>query len=321
MEYDNPDTALTAIQNLGNVEVDGRRLRVGFSNNSGLEAIAKQRGLTITPNGGVTGKNLEEVLANFPLPDMYDMIAHLKEVAETKPEELRLLLISHPQIAEAIVHMQVKIGMIRPLTRASDQQPYQQQQQQQQQLPQPLQLQPPVHLGAFGQQQKQQQQQQQPHVGGLAAAGGFYQAQPPPLFPSQQVGGWSGQMPPLPPPVPFDPSAGAGAGAGGGGGRGGVRSVGRYACRREPGLGARDFAAGDEHDTGAIGGHGARTEAADDGIAAGGFDADAAGRRDEVEGKEGGREGEREGRRRDAGRRVRSRDRKAQRELKKREKT
>eukprot|EP00624_Nannochloropsis_granulata_P000757 evm.model.NODE_12998_length_13939_cov_25.947701.2 len=224
VEYDNPDTALTAIQNLGNVEVDGRRLRVGFSNNSGLEAIAKQRGLTITPNGGVTGKNLEEVLANFPLPDMYDMIAHLKEVAETKPEELRLLLISHPQIAEAIVHMQVKIGMIRPLTRASDQQPYQQQQQQQQQLPQPLQLQPPVHLGAFGQQQKQQQQQQQPHVGGLAAAGGFYQAQPPPLFPSQQVGGWSGQMPPLPPPVPFDPSAGAGLGSPGP--RGGLERVG-----------------------------------------------------------------------------------------------
>jgi hypothetical protein len=80
VEYDNPDTALTAIQNLGNVEVDGRRLRVGFSNNSGLEAIAKQRGLTITPNGGVTGKNLEGVLAHFSLPDMYDMIAHLKEV-------------------------------------------------------------------------------------------------------------------------------------------------------------------------------------------------------------------------------------------------
>jgi len=80
VEYDNPDTALTAIQNLGNVEVDGRRLRVGFSNNSGLEAIAKQRGLTITPNGGVTGKNLEGVLTQFSLPDMYDMIAHLKEV-------------------------------------------------------------------------------------------------------------------------------------------------------------------------------------------------------------------------------------------------
>jgi hypothetical protein len=38
---------------------------------------------------------------------MYDIVGHLKELAESKPDELRLLLISHPQIAEAIVQMQV----------------------------------------------------------------------------------------------------------------------------------------------------------------------------------------------------------------------
>ncbi len=179
VEYDNPDTALTAIQNLSNVEVDGRRLRVGFSNNSGLEAIAKQRGLTITPNGGVTGKSLEGVMGQFSLPEMYDMIAHLKEVAETKPDELRLLLISHPQIAEAIVHMQVKIGMIRPLARPEPQQP------------------PPMHMGGFG--------------------GGVSQYLPPPPVPPPQapqqqwggpgVGGGGMQ---LPPPQLVDP-AGLGA--------------------------------------------------------------------------------------------------------------
>jgi len=112
--------------------------------------------------------------------------------------------------------MQVKIGMIRPLARASDQQPYQQQQQQ---LPQQLQLQPPAHLGAFGQQQQQQQ------IGGLAAAGGYYQAQPPPLPPPQQVGGWSGQVPHLPPAGQFDPSAVATAAAGGGGGLGALGAM------------------------------------------------------------------------------------------------
>jgi len=151
------------------------------------------------------------------------------QVAETKPEELRLLLISHPQIAEAIVHMQVKIGMIRPLARASDQQPYQQQQQQQQQqLPQQLQLQPPAHLGAFGQQQQQQ-------IGGLAAAGGYYQAQPPPLPPPQQVGGWSGQVPHLPPAVQFDPSAAAAAAAAAGGG-GGLGALGAMFAGGDPAL-------------------------------------------------------------------------------------
>jgi hypothetical protein len=217
VEYDNPDTALTAIQNLGNVEVDGRRLRVGFSNNSGLEAIAKQRGLTILPGGGVTGKSLDGVLAQFSLPDMYDMIAHLKDVAENKPDELRLLLISHPQIGEAIVHMQVKIGMIRPLARAADQShfPSQASTQQSQQHQQPLQpsLQPPTPLGAFG------GPQQQP------GGGSYYQSLPPPLPPPQPGqwgvgGGTGGVLPPLPPPQTLDQSsaglAGLGALLGGG---------------------------------------------------------------------------------------------------------
>lgn len=51
---------------------------------------------------------MESVLSYLSLHEMYDIISHLKELAESKPDELRLLLISHPQIAEAIVHMQVR---------------------------------------------------------------------------------------------------------------------------------------------------------------------------------------------------------------------
>jgi cleavage stimulation factor subunit 2 len=172
VEYDNADSALSAIQNLANVEVDGRKLRVGFSNNSGLEAIAKQRGLTITPGGGVS-KSLEAVMAQFSVHEMYDMVAHMKEVAEARPEELRTLLISHPQIAEAIVHMQVQIGMIRPLARPGQQPP----------LPPPQ----PIYGGA-----------QQPP---LPPPQGYYQLPPP-----QQAGsGWGAGPAGLPPPQPYAP--------------------------------------------------------------------------------------------------------------------
>ncbi len=178
VEYDNADAALAAIQNLANVEVDGRKLRVGFSNNSGLEAIAKQRGLTVTPGGGVS-KSLESVMAQFSVHEMYDMVAHLKEVAEARPEELRTLLISHPQIAEAIVHMQVKIGMIRPLARPGHQQP----------------LPPPQPL--YGQQlQLGSGAGQHPS---LPPPQSYYQPPQPPLPPPQPYPGA------LPPPQPYAP--------------------------------------------------------------------------------------------------------------------
>lgn len=191
VEYDNADSALSAIQNLANVEVDGRKLRVGFSNNSGLEAIAKQRGLTVTPGGGVS-KSLESVMAQFSVHEMHDMVAHLKEVAETRPEELRTLLISHPQIAEAIVHMQVKIGMIRPLARPGGglgAQP-----------PQPP-LPPPQ--SAYGQPS-------------LPPPQSYYQPPPPP--PPQPQGGWGGAAAGpggLPPPQPYPPQPQAQGGLGG----------------------------------------------------------------------------------------------------------
>lgn len=96
--------------------VSSVQLRVGFSNNSNLEDIARQRGITVPSSARDAPaaqqpqqptKTIDSVVSQLSLHEMYDIIGHLKELAETKPDELRLLLISHPQIAEAIVQMQV----------------------------------------------------------------------------------------------------------------------------------------------------------------------------------------------------------------------
>jgi hypothetical protein len=99
------------------------QLRVGFPNNSNLEEIAKQRGIPTAPPPNTAMKSVEAAVGQLSMHEIYDIIAHFKDLAESKPEDLRHLLIMHPQVAEAVVHMQLKIGMIKPPFRQMPQEP------------------------------------------------------------------------------------------------------------------------------------------------------------------------------------------------------
>lgn len=141
IEFEDPQAALSAIRNMNDYEINGRRIRVNFSNSSHLETLAgqlgmdlsqgqgdvKQEGLmvggTVVP-GAAIGTSAGAMAAGVPPPiigapgskavaaalrswnkgEMYDVVAKLKEIADSNPDEARKLLAQHPQLPEAILY-------------------------------------------------------------------------------------------------------------------------------------------------------------------------------------------------------------------------
>ena len=140
IEFEDPQAALSAIRNMNDYEINGRRIRVNFSNSSHLETLAGQLGMDLTSKdvkteeglmvggnvvpGSAIGTAAGAMAAGVPPPmmgapgskavaaalkswnkgEMYDVIAKLKEIADTNPEEARKLLTQHPQLPEAILY-------------------------------------------------------------------------------------------------------------------------------------------------------------------------------------------------------------------------
>ena len=80
---------------------------MGFSNNSGLEAIAKQRGFTVTPGGGVTGKSLESTLAALRAQIDSGEISQEQAIAT-----LDALAVRYPELAGAIAQVRNEFGLV-----------------------------------------------------------------------------------------------------------------------------------------------------------------------------------------------------------------
>ena len=153
VEFEDPQAALSAIRNMNDYEINGRKLRVNFSNSSHLETLANQLGMDLshvggsqkkggdvedsnvassvgaggmlgsagggigghamtgggegmmTAGGGVAGsKAVASALKSMNKGEMYDVVAKLKEIADTNPDEARKLLTQHPQLPEAILY-------------------------------------------------------------------------------------------------------------------------------------------------------------------------------------------------------------------------
>lgn len=154
VEFEDPQAALSAIRNMNDVELNGRRLRVNFSNSSHLETLAGQLGMDMSkkdagvnvnitaPTGvGATPGNAANVsavnvqgnhghgdvgtqavanaLKNMSKGEMYDVIAKLKKMADTDPDDARKIISGHPQLPEAILFLMSQLDMIKtPLPNA-----------------------------------------------------------------------------------------------------------------------------------------------------------------------------------------------------------
>lgn len=125
IEFEDPQAALSAIRNMNDYELNGRRIRVNFSNSSHLEALAGKLGMdlsqqsqlrsssstTVQAGSGTSG--VADALKGMSKGEMYDVVAKFKEIADRDPDEARRLLSGHPQLPEAMLFLMSKLDMVQ----------------------------------------------------------------------------------------------------------------------------------------------------------------------------------------------------------------
>jgi cleavage stimulation factor subunit 2 len=125
IEFEDPQAALSAIRNMNDYELNGRRIRVNFSNSSHLEALAGKLGMDLsqqtqrpssssnTNQAGAGTSALADALKGMAKGEMYDVVAKFKEIADRDPDEARRLLSGHPQLPETMLFLMSKLDMVR----------------------------------------------------------------------------------------------------------------------------------------------------------------------------------------------------------------
>eukprot|EP00537_Pseudo-nitzschia_pungens_P006556 CAMPEP_0172363292 /NCGR_PEP_ID=MMETSP1060-20121228/6693_1 /TAXON_ID=37318 /ORGANISM="Pseudo-nitzschia pungens, Strain cf. cingulata" /LENGTH=352 /DNA_ID=CAMNT_0013086011 /DNA_START=143 /DNA_END=1201 /DNA_ORIENTATION=+ len=130
VEFEDPQAALSAIRNMNEYELNGRRLRVNFSNSSHLEALASKLGMDLSQHQtqrssssstgaatqqthGVGTNAVADSLKTMSKGEMYDIVARMKEIADRDPDEARRLLAGHPQLPEAMLFIMSKLDMVQ----------------------------------------------------------------------------------------------------------------------------------------------------------------------------------------------------------------
>ena len=134
VEFEDPQAALSAIRNMNDYELNGRRLRVNFSNSSHLEVLAGKLGMDLsqqtqqrsqassnnqqTPAGAGT-QQVADALKGMSKGEMYDVVAKLKEIADRDADEARRIISGHPQLPEALLFLMSKLDMVKDNPTAS----------------------------------------------------------------------------------------------------------------------------------------------------------------------------------------------------------
>ena len=130
VEFADPQAALSAIRNMNDYELNGRRLRVNFSNSSHLEVLAGKLGMDLSqqtqrqattsstslqaPPAAVAGTNaVADALKDLSKAEMYDIVAKLKEIGDRDPDDARRVLSSHPQLPEALLYLMSQLDMVK----------------------------------------------------------------------------------------------------------------------------------------------------------------------------------------------------------------
>lgn len=133
VEFADAPNALAAIRHMNGKELNGRSIRVNFSNNSHLENLAKQLGMdagqprqtqqpasqaqaAVSPGTTLVA----DALKALSKAEMYDIVAEFKERADKDPDEARRLLASHPQLPEAMLFLMSKLDMIKKDVQTQD---------------------------------------------------------------------------------------------------------------------------------------------------------------------------------------------------------
>lgn len=113
VEYLDAPTALSAIRNLDGHELNNRKLRVSYSNNSNLKDIARSMGQPVQESYQSGGKSTESIISAMPLTEIHDILDGMKKIIdEDRGQRARALLEANPQLVPAFIEMQRRLGMV-----------------------------------------------------------------------------------------------------------------------------------------------------------------------------------------------------------------
>lgn len=144
-EYNDKETALSAMRNLNNYELNGRNLRVDNAANEKNRDEAERRNVQqqqqpqqqappIAPSGMPMGpmapqfdspygaecepqeapEIISRAVANLPPEQMFELASQMKQCIETNPNEARNMLMQNPQLAFALLQALVVMKIIDP---------------------------------------------------------------------------------------------------------------------------------------------------------------------------------------------------------------
>lgn len=111
-EYEDAETAMSARRNLNGVELNGRLLRVDFTE-------SEKSGGGGGRNSSSVGPALPEALTGptpslgmLSMPQLHEVMVQLKRAVEEFPTETRDMFMKNPQLAHAVLQGQILLGMV-----------------------------------------------------------------------------------------------------------------------------------------------------------------------------------------------------------------
>ncbi|XP_041492940.1 cleavage stimulation factor subunit 2-like [Microtus oregoni] len=123
-EYQDQETALSAMRNLNGREFSGRALRVDNaaseknkeelkSLGTGAPVIESPYGETINPEDAP--ESISKAVASLPPEQMFELMKQMKLCVQNSPQEARNMLLQNPQLAYALLHVaQVVMRIVDP---------------------------------------------------------------------------------------------------------------------------------------------------------------------------------------------------------------
>ncbi|XP_042538976.1 cleavage stimulation factor subunit 2 isoform X3 [Dipodomys spectabilis] len=122
-EYQDQETALSAMRNLNGREFSGRALRVDNaaseknkeelkSLGTGAPVIESPYGETINPEDAP--ESISKAVASLPPEQMFELMKQMKLCVQNSPQEARNMLLQNPQLAYALLQAQVVMRIVDP---------------------------------------------------------------------------------------------------------------------------------------------------------------------------------------------------------------
>ena len=116
IEYNDANTALAAIRRLDQTELNGRKLRVSYSNNSNLKELARSIGQDVTETTAAPRGDFQAV-TSLSLADAWEILDAIKTLTDDekdKGNKARILLESNPNFVQALQQIQVRPALCWP---------------------------------------------------------------------------------------------------------------------------------------------------------------------------------------------------------------